>query len=244
MNKTYTETFCVRGTECDAYDRMRLDALFLNMQEFGETHARQLGLGYDAMLSRGLFFVLSRVHVRIFKPLRSGQRVVHTTWPGVSNRFFCPRFHEFRSEDGTLLAAAGALWVVLDTEKRSIVSPLKAALPFPDNSDIPAPIALPNRLPVLHADAMQTSRTPVYSDFDVNKHVNNTKYIAWLCDSLGLKTFEDAYISELTAGYEKEIRHSDPLDLAVSLHGDDFTFCVSSSGERNFVAGGTLSKEV
>lgn len=243
MSKTYTESFTVRGTECDAFGRMRLDALFLNMQEVGEAHARLLGFGHSAMLDRGLFFVLSRVHVRVFRPLRAGQLVRHTTWPGVSNRFFCPRFHEFRAEDGTLLAAAGSLWVVLNTEKRTIVSPLKANLPFPDNSDIPAPIALPSRLPVLRDGAALSSRSPVYSEFDINGHVNNTKYIAWLCDCLGLKNLEHAFISELTAGYEKEIRNQNPLELAISLQDNEFTFCVSSSDERNFVAGGTLCRE-
>lgn len=63
MMKTHTETFAVRGTECDIFRRWRLDAMFLNMQEVGETHAKALGFGYDAMLSRGFFFALTRIHV-------------------------------------------------------------------------------------------------------------------------------------------------------------------------------------
>ena len=43
MNKTHSETFTVRGSECDLYGRMRLDALFLSMQEVGERHACELG---------------------------------------------------------------------------------------------------------------------------------------------------------------------------------------------------------
>ena len=47
MNKTYTETFTVRATDCDFERRMRLDALFVAMQEGGERHALALGAGYD-----------------------------------------------------------------------------------------------------------------------------------------------------------------------------------------------------
>ena len=43
MNKTYTETFAVRATDCDFERRMRLDALFVAMQEGGERHALALG---------------------------------------------------------------------------------------------------------------------------------------------------------------------------------------------------------
>lgn len=244
MKKTHSETLTIRPSECDLYGRMRLDALFLSMQEVGERHACELGVGHDAMMERGLFFALSRIHVRVMKPPVCGQTVTHTTWPGESNRFFCPRYHVFTAEDGTALAAAGALWVMLDYERRSIVSPLKVDLQFPDTRDLPAPVALPSRLPALPADVRTQTRTPVYCDYDINGHVNNTKYIAWLTDTLGRDALSHAYIGDLVAGYEKEIRADDPLRESLSLSGGAFTYCVASqSGEKHFVAGGTLCRE-
>ncbi|MBR3796973.1 MAG: hypothetical protein IKK34_13240 [Clostridia bacterium] len=244
MRKTHTETFLVRGTDCDRYRRMRLDALFLAMQEGGERHASSLGAGYDAMMARGLFFVLARVHVHVDRAPRCGETVVHTTWPGVSNRFFCPRFHVFTLEDGTPLLTVGALWVMLDSVNRRIVSPRAIDLGFPDNSDIPAPIDLPVRMPALGEATKTTSRTPVFSEFDINQHVNNTKYMAWLCDALGKETLCSRYIEDLTAGYEKEIREERPLSLSLALDENRFSFLVSSeAGDKHFVAGGTLKEE-
>ena len=86
MNKTYTETFAVRATDCDFERRMRLDALFVAMQEGGERHALALGAGYDQMMARGLFFALARIHVSTLRAPRQGETVVHTTWPGETNR--------------------------------------------------------------------------------------------------------------------------------------------------------------
>ena len=103
MNKTYTETFTVRATDCDFERRMRLDALFVAMQEGGERHALTLGAGYDQMMARGLVFALARIHVSTLRAPRQGETVVHTTWPGEMNRFFCPRYHVFSLEDGTPL---------------------------------------------------------------------------------------------------------------------------------------------
>lgn len=244
MKKTHAETQIIRPSECDLYGRMRPDALFLSMQEVGERHACELGVGHDAMMERGLFFALSRIHVRVMRPLVCGQAVTHTTWPGESNRFFCPRYHVFTDGDGSVIAAAGALWVMLDYERRSIVSPLKVDLQFPDTRDLPAPVALPSRLPALPADMRTLTRTPVYCDYDINGHVNNTKYIAWLTDALGPGAFDRAYIGDLVAGYEKEIRGVDPLRESLSLQGDAFAYCVASqSGEKHFVAGGTLCRE-
>ena len=244
MNKTHTETFIVRATDCDKNRRMRPAALFIAMQEGGERHAVSLGLGYDAMMERGLFFVLARIHVRFDRAPRCGEKVVHTTWPGVSNRFFCPRFHTFTLEDGTPLASAGALWVMLDADQRKIVSPLSAKLPFPDTSNLTAPIELPTRLPQMGEATSSFLRTPAYSDYDINGHVNNTRYIGWLCDALGNEVLAGYTIGDLVAGYEKEIRTDEPLNIALSHQGDRCTFLVASqSGEKHFAAGGTLQKE-
>ncbi|MBR4038995.1 MAG: hypothetical protein IKJ11_02725 [Clostridia bacterium] len=244
MNKTHTETFVVRATDCDVNRRMRPAALFIAMQEGGENHACQLGLGYDAMMARGLFFVLARIHVRFERAPHCGETIVHTTWPGMSNRFFCPRYHTFTLEDGTPIASAGALWVMLDTNQRKIVSPKGVDLPFPDTTDIPAPIDLPTRLPQPGQASRIIDRAPVYSDYDINGHVNNTRYIAYLCDMLGNELLRDHYIADLIASYEKEIRTDDPLAMTLSLADDRFTFLVASqSGEKHFAAGGTLLRE-
>ena len=244
MSKTYSESVFVRPTECDLYGRMRPDALFIAMQEGGERHAISLGFGYDALMSKGLFFVLARIHLRTFRAPRYGETIVHTTWPGVANRFFFPRFHTFALSDGTPVAHAGSLWVLLDAQNRRIVSPAKVDIGFPNNSDIPAPIELPMRLPPHKEFAQTFTRVPSYTDYDINGHVNNTRYIAWLSDALGIESLKGRYIGDLIAGYEKEIRATDPLSLSFSLAGDDFSFRVASSaGENHFVAGGTLREE-
>ncbi|MDO4741221.1 MAG: thioesterase [Eubacteriales bacterium] len=244
MQNTYTETFSVRATDCDRFRRMRLDMLFIAMQEGGERHAQMLGVGYQAMMERGLFFVLARIHVHTVRAPRVGETVVHTTWPGKSNRFFCPRYHTFALEDGTPLLSAAALWVVLDTANRRIVSPTSLDLGLPDNGDIPEPVSLPNRLPAGVSGAQSFARTPVYSEFDINGHVNNTKYIAWLCDTLGSDALDGHYIGDLVASYEKEIRDEAPLTLSLAREGDAFSFLVSADNyPKHFTAGGTLRKE-
>ena len=200
---------------------MRLDALFIAMQEGGERHALALGAGYDQMMARGLFFALARIHVSTLPRAASGRNRCPHDMAGRNEPLLLPALPRLLPcRTARPLAAAGALWVMLDTKQRRIVSPQKVDLGFPDNSDLPAPIALPTRLPALKGEAPQVfSRTPQYSDFDVNGHVNNTKYIAWLCDALGFDALRGAYIGDLVAGYEKEIRGHDPLRLTLARQG-------------------------
>ena len=245
MEKTYTESLTVRAVDCDQYGKMRLDSLFSAMQEGGEQHARLLGIGHQALLNRQLFFALARIHVSVLSTPRIGDQLKHTTWPGEINRFFCPRYHVFSRDDGTPMAAVGALWVMLDTHTRRIVSPIQADLHMPDNSDLPAPTELPLHLPSRITAAYTTSKRLVqYSDKDVNGHVNNTRYISWLCDALGAQAFDGYHISSLTAGYEREIRDENPLEIHLSQSEHNFTYeVVSGNASRHFLAIGSFSED-
>lgn len=78
MNKTYTESFQVRATDCDFEHRMRLDALFIAMQEGGEHHALSLGAGYDQMMARGLVLRPARIHGQARSARRGRTRLLST----------------------------------------------------------------------------------------------------------------------------------------------------------------------
>ena len=92
MNRQYSETFVVRATDCDVQRRMRPAALFVAMQEGGERHAITLGAGYDAMMARGLFFALTRIHVRFVRAPRCGERGFIDWMKAFCNRKFNSEF--------------------------------------------------------------------------------------------------------------------------------------------------------
>ena len=250
MERITRESYRLRAADCDFCGRMRLDALFRLMQEGSEANAAGFGASHADLLQKGLFFALARVHLVQSRIPEFGQTIVHETWPGTPNRFFFPRYHRFTlADDGSLLTAVGSLWVTLDTQAHSIVTPEKSGLRFPDTSDIPAPVSLPLRLPHLKdGERRAMTRAPMFSDYDLNGHVNNTRYMGWLCDMLGNGFFSGRYIAELTAGYEKEVRGQDQLTLQLQESGDVFSFDVSSVGDdgcaiRHFYAVGTTGQE-
>ena len=233
--------FSVRATDCDIRSGLRMDALFIQMQEVAEQNAAAYGAGHNALLAKGLFFALASASVRLTRPPRFGEQLIICTWPGVSNRFFYPRYHTLQTADGERIADTASLWVTLSPESRAVVPPAKAALAFPDTSAIPAPLPLPTRMPAFPEDGIEeTMRIPMYSDHDLNGHVNNTRYLAWLADTLD-DVLKERFIAEVTVSYEKEIRGSAPCRLQLSLAGDDFHFRIlSEGGERHFSAFGRL----
>ncbi|MCR4707538.1 MAG: hypothetical protein K5746_06290 [Clostridiales bacterium] len=242
MEAIYRETFPVRAAECDFTGNMRLSALFIAMQEGAEKSAETLGAGRFSLLSRNLFFALSRIHTEMERPPRLGETVVHETWPGVSNHFFYPRFHRFFLEDGTKLVSAAALWVTMDMNERKIVTPSSAGFTFPDTSLIEPPCRLPGKPkePGVAAESFET-RTQ-YEDLDINGHVNNARYISWLANALGEEAFSGRHIRSLVAGYEKEIRGGHRVTHHLERKEDAFFYRVTDeTGAKCFSASGEFA---
>ena len=244
MERIFQERPLVRAAECDFRGRMRLSALFLAMQEGAEKSAESLGAGRRALWEKNLFFALSRIRVEVSRLPELGEIVVHETWPGVPNRFFYPRYHIFRLEDGTKLAAAASLWVTMDRNARSIVPPAAAGLVFPDTSGIQPPCPLPGKPKEPAMDAAASETVPQYEDLDLNGHVNNARYIGWLCNALGTDAFETGFIRTLIAGYEKEIRSGQRIKHKVYSEGGAFAYRVEDeTGSRCFSASGEMGME-
>lgn len=231
--RTYTHTFTLHTRDIDLNERWRPSAIFMEMQEAGTAHAELLGFGRKMTLEQNLVFVLVRSRVEMKAYPRMGEEVVSTTWPGKANRFFCPRYHTFTRPDGTVLGSASTLWVLIDVTTRQIVSPLKANLPFPDTSDLLPPCPAPDKAAELESgDVFTREYTSMYSDIDLNGHVNNTRYIDWLCDSLGTSALTESEIAAVVVNYEKEIRPDTPLTLTLRRDGDTFSFLAADADTR------------
>ena len=53
----------------------------------------------------------------------------------------------------------------------------------------------------------------MYSDIDLNKHMNNARYLEWVMDLLPQNVLEKYFIGEMTMHYQKEIAPESIVDL-------------------------------
>lgn len=235
--------YTLQASDVDFAERWRPGAIFVNMQEAGTHHAEHLGFGRAMTLQNNLVFVLARSRLEMQAYPHLNDEIISSTWPGKPNRFFCPRYHTFTRKDGTPLGSASTLWVLIDVNTRTVVSPLKANLPFPDTSDLPPPCPSPDKATMdEQAPCLTRMYSPVYTDIDLNRHVNNTRYVDWLCDSLGVACFENASIGTLLINYEKEIRSPSPLALDLQRKDDAFAFHVHGEDTSYCTINGTLAR--
>ena len=83
--------------------------------------------------------------------------------------------------------------------------------------------------------------TPPYADFDVNGHVNNTKYLDWACSALGHGAMASRRVTAFTVSYEGEILPGTDVRTELIRNGDQFAFCGFAGERRCFAGGGMLA---
>ena len=240
LPKTYCEKTLLLSRDCDLGCLWRPSAILTAMQETAGMHSHILGCGRETLVQKGVVWVLTRCEVQMEKEARMGSRLSIETFPMPLRRWFFPRYFVFRDEEGAQVGAAGTLWVLFDLEKRCMVAPGDVAGAIPDNSDLTPPLGVPGPVPRLTGETAASARTPVYSELDVNGHVNNARYADWLCDALGLETMREYRVKTMRLSYAAEIRPGQSMELRLVRDG----LAYHLTGKTHFEIGGELEKRL
>lgn len=245
LPKTYCEKTLLLSRDCDLGGLWRPSAILTAMQETAGMHSHILGCGRETLVQKGVVWVLTRCEVQMEKEARMGSRLSIETFPMPLRRWFFPRYFVFRDEEGAQVGAAGTLWVLFDLEKRCMVAPGDVAGAIPDNSDLTPPLGVPGPVPRLTTGGtLESARTPVYSELDVNGHVNNARYADWLCDALGLEIMREYRVKTMRLSYAAEIRPGQAMELRLTRDGLAYHLTGSHEGKTHFEIGGELEKRL
>lgn len=238
--KTYTETFKLLTRDCDLNASWRPGAILLAMQEAGAAHSDMIGAGRKALIQQNLAWVLTRIEVEMDRYPRTGETLALETFPTPVRRWFFPRYFIVRDEGENEIGRAASLWVLLDLTTRHMVHPGAVATLMPDNSDLPAPLGLPGSVNEVSGVLEEARFLPRYTDMDGNHHVNNTRYVDWACDALGIDTMVDYELARFTVHYNMEIRPGQEVRTELRRLGPDFSYSGFVGTERHFDLGGQL----
>nr|MBR4280808.1 hypothetical protein [Clostridia bacterium] len=240
MLKIYSQDFRIASYQTDLTARMKPSAILEIMQEMAGAHAELLNVGRNRLLPMNLCWVLTRVEVRMDRYPVSGESITVETFPMPNRRVFFPRYFIFRDAKGQQIGCAGSLWVVLDITNRKMGNPAQIAAFMPDNSDLIAPLGTPATVEELPGDAVTAERQPVYTDLDVNGHVNNTRYLDWCCNALGIDAMCSGIMKTFVVNYNQEILPGQEVRTVLRRDGERFSFSGFEGDVRHFDVGGTL----
>lgn len=213
-------SFDIRSTETDVWDRIQLDALFSMMQEVASDHASVLGTDIGTLDARKVVFLLSQMSFRILEyPKWTDQIVIHTWCRDIIQLYFLRDF-SIETADGKQIAAASSTWFLTDKNthrpvRPSVIDDLTVDYTLPDQNALGFNAPRFKKGQLQFPEQANFYKFANFSDLDRNRHLNNTRYIAWLSDYYYHHTdlAEAGSITGIDINYLSEIKYRERVRL-------------------------------
>lgn len=225
--------------DCDGNDLLKISAAMRYMQQTSSEHLESIDLSPVKLYREGMVFLLAKMCIKVHRMPRVAQPLVLGT---AATETRGPRFvREFAidSADGERLISALSLWILVEPETRKILRPagFPYALPFVPSIVYGAidDIRFPK---LLDTGKRQTREIEIsYSHLDTNRHVNNSIYADFVCDSLPYEMFDATEIDTLVIGFQNEAKHGDLLQITTgTLTEKEYYLTGRHGGEPCFEA--------
>lgn len=227
--------------EVDYANHYKIYHMFTTFAELATENGAKVGLWNEEI--KGKYgWVIVKQTLKLNEPIRVDDVVEYSTIIGNGSSVAFPRYY-FIKKEGRTVGTCSAIWTLIDLTRRRIAMPSRIGLiaPVVDHGldlDTPKNIEYENELKHV------MTRTVLYSDVDLNQHMNNARYIDWALDLIDLEVHRHHFISEVTIHYKKEIL---PLAQVELYMGEkDSSYVVegrNKEGEVHFIIEIHFAKE-
>lgn len=223
----YRQTFTLSAMQVDCHHRAKPSVLLYFAQEVACGHCDELALSWDVLQKKQLFWAIIRHKMQITRLPLEGETITVETWPMPTTRSAFPRATVAYDEQGNEVFRSVALWVLMNTQSRTMVLPDKSGI-FLAGAVTGNELALPSSIlpKTLESNATRTVR---YSELDRNGHMNNTRYLDWVDDLLSAEFHAHHPVREFTVCYLSEALEDQSIDLNWQLFDGP---CLQVDGRR------------
>ena len=236
MELLFSQSVTVTQADVNAAGELKLSALLHYAQEAAGGHCKLLGLDWETMQKKGLFWAVLRHRAQIKRLPKAGETITVETWPLPTTRSAFPRAVRALDAEGKVLFDVMSLWVLMDPNTRAMILPGKSGVDVPgiqrpDQADTPGSIP-----PGQFQNAALWHISP--EDLDRNGHVNNARYLdqAEQLSPAGnsAKGFTVCYLSEALPGEEISMTWEQTFEGILQVDGRRVKTDVSGGTERVF----------
>ncbi len=236
--KVWTDEYIVQSYHIDFTSKARLTSICRFFQESAWRHASDAKLGYHDLLKNNHLWILYKLKLKINEFPEWADKFYLTTWAKNTDRLFAYRDFEIRSanDEDRLFIKGTSKWVIVDIQNKRPQKMNTYASLMPLNkqeaiSENPGKVMLDDKFDT------STTRKVVYSDIDINHHVNNVKYIEWILDMYSLYFLKDNYLNEFKIDYIHEAEFSEEIELKASFYYGKHSFlALNKEGKEIFRA--------
>lgn len=172
--QTYSQTLRLRNADVDLYRRLRLSRLLTWMQEAAICCLRQLGAGKERTVDRGFLWVVALQRADVTRLPVYDETVTLSVWLAGKGSGLFPLSFAMTDAAGQTILTAGALWVLMDRDSRTLAFPDRHGILLQgERTGQEGP--MPRPVPEEPAPETRSFTVP-YSWVDCNGHMNNARY--------------------------------------------------------------------
>ena len=222
MEKYSFSEFTAKCTECGLDNKMFLNVIMGDMQEAAEKGSTEYGFGTRFLAENNICWIIMKVRSHFDRYPLWGDKFTVKTWGSGLNKITFSREFEYFDEEGNLFGIITTDWILADfNTHRPVIPSKKEFLPpvfIPDTRRVFADGCKKIELPSIDDLDGISSVICKYADFselDRNRHVNNTRYIAWACDALHKAGVDVFRIQDLDVNYISEVKEGEKVDIFV-----------------------------
>lgn len=212
--------FKVTSADTDMFARLRLSAAVNFLIQSAINSADSLGFGYGGIRQQNLFWVLSRMTLELYRPLKWYEKAEVETWPKNIERILYLRDFVLRDEKREITGRATSGWLAVDLETKKLGKIDGIHTEYFAHLKNRHAIAEPPAKLFPVNDGESTEIQSGYFDIDLNGHVTTTRYVDWMMETFPLEFHRNNYPVKLSLNMMKETMPGEKVRLTKNREGD------------------------
>lgn len=233
--KKHKITFQVPYYDTDKSGRVTTYNILRYFEETSSSHTDTFSNVDGGINSLNYGWMLYRWKLKINEYPKAKDKVQVETWVSKVDRFYIYREFRLLNDEDEVLGVASTVWIMVDMKKKRPVRIQKTfinMLKIIDESNFTEFEDFKDKLEIINNLEFKVRR----SDIDYNNHVNNTKYLLWIVESVPNYIYEDYMMTELEIIYKKEIKYGETIlsgHTKANKNGEQTLFTHEISGKEN-----------
>jgi len=229
----YSKEVFIHSSYVDNSKRVRLSSYFELIQNFVCEAVTDEGFGKDITVYKGFLWIILKTYVEIYELPILEDTITLYTYPKDIKKFIYPRIVFGKSKSGKILFKMNTYWALLKEDERRLALPQETHVLSPGQSyeEYDIDIKTPKFDKPLE---LRDSRKVMYSDIDLNNHLNNLKYFNYCLDIHDSDFYKSRNIKSIYVQYHKEVREGETIFVYSSNTNLELFEIRDANGDKMF----------
>ena len=232
MAKTFEYSMKIPFDMSDVNGFIKIPQLILLSLQVSGMQSIELGMSDRYILENyNLVWIITDYNMKIDRLPVFDEKITIETYAMSHNRLFCYRAFNIKDEAGNTIIEMVATFVLMDRDTRK-VHPVMSEITDAFDSEFSKTMLRGPRFKELEGGVEQEYRVRFY-DFDMNGHVNNSKYLDWVFEVMGADFLTQHVPKKVHLKYVKEVLAGGIITSQYEQEGLKTQHQISSDGHIN-----------